>query len=111
MIRLMRSRERPFWRAHYYDFNIYTHKKFVEKLRYIHRNPVRRGLVAIPGSWKWSSFRHYQTGARNSGDSIGVDSPRERLATPRMDAPSTAWVNIAGPPAAAGEGLGAPSAG
>jgi putative transposase len=58
----MRSRERPFWQAHYYDFNVSTHEKFVEKLRYIHRNPVRRGLVAKPEDWKWSSFRHYQTG-------------------------------------------------
>jgi putative transposase len=31
----MRRRERPFWQAHYYDFNISTHEKFVEKLRYI----------------------------------------------------------------------------
>jgi putative transposase len=44
----MRSRERPFWLAHYYDFNVSAHEKFVEKLRYIHRNPVRRGLVAKP---------------------------------------------------------------
>jgi putative transposase len=58
----MRSRERPFWQAHYYDLNISTHEKFVEKLRYIHRNPVKRGLVTKPEDWQWSSFRHYQTG-------------------------------------------------
>jgi len=58
----MRSRERPFWQAHYHDFNVSTHTKFVEKLRYIHRNPIRRGLVAKPEDWKWSSFGHYQTG-------------------------------------------------
>ena len=58
----MRSRERPFWQAHFYDFNVSAHEKFVEKLRYIHRNPVRRGLVAKPEDWKWSSFRHYQAG-------------------------------------------------
>jgi putative transposase len=58
----MRSRERPFWLAHYYDFNVSNHTKFVEKLRYIHRNPVRRGLVTKPEDWKWSSFGHYQTG-------------------------------------------------
>jgi len=34
----------------------------VEKLRYIHRNPVNRGLVARPEDWPWSSFRHYATG-------------------------------------------------
>ncbi len=28
-----------------------------EKLRYIHRNPVKRGLVASPELWRWGSFR------------------------------------------------------
>jgi len=60
----VRGRERPFWQAHYYDFNVSTHEKFVEKLRYIHRNPVRRALVAKPEDWVWSSYRHYQTGIR-----------------------------------------------
>jgi putative transposase len=58
------SRERPFWQARYYDFNVFTVRKHVEKLRYIHRNPVRRGLVLKPLDWHWSSFRHYATGER-----------------------------------------------
>jgi hypothetical protein len=33
-----------------------------EKLRYIHRNPVKRGLVAAPEQWRWSSFRWYLCG-------------------------------------------------
>ena len=48
----------------YYDFNVWSHRKFIEKLRYIHRNPVERGLVAGPEQWAWSSFRHYLTGDR-----------------------------------------------
>ena len=52
----------PFWQARYYDFNVWSQRKFVEKLRYIHRNPVARGLVAQPEDWAWSSFRHYLTG-------------------------------------------------
>ena len=52
--------ERLFWQARYYDFNVYT--KRIEKLRYMHRNPVVRGLVAKPEDWAWSSFRHYSTG-------------------------------------------------
>ncbi len=48
----------PLWQKRYYDFNIRDHQQFVEKLRYIHRNPVRRGLVDKPEDWKWSSFRH-----------------------------------------------------
>jgi len=57
------SRDRSFWLARYYDFNVWTGRKQTEKLRYIHRNPVVRGLVASPEDWEWSSFRHYLTGA------------------------------------------------
>jgi putative transposase len=60
----VQRRERPFWQARYYDFNVFTERKRVEKLRYIHRNPVTRRLVARPADWKWSSFRHYWTGER-----------------------------------------------
>jgi putative transposase len=45
----------PFWQDRYYDFNVYSERKRVEKLRYIHRNPVVRGLVAAPEDWAWSS--------------------------------------------------------
>jgi putative transposase len=93
----MRSRERPFWQAHYYDFNISTHDKFVEKLRYIHRNPVRRGLAARPEDWKWSSFRHYRTGMRGIVEIESVDSPRERLATARVDALPASRISLPGP--------------
>jgi len=34
----------------------------VEKLRYMHRNPVKRGLVQEPEQWPWSTFRYYQYG-------------------------------------------------
>jgi putative transposase len=56
------SVQRPFWQSRYYDFNVYSGRKHIEKLRYIHRNPVKRGLVQEPLQWKWSSFRHYATG-------------------------------------------------
>jgi putative transposase len=50
-----------FWQKRYYDFNVYTEDKRIEKLRYIHRNPVTRGLVVQPLDWKWSSFHHWKT--------------------------------------------------
>ena len=53
------SENRHFWQARYYDFNVWTEKKRIEKLRYIHRNPVKRGLVASPEEWPWSSYRWY----------------------------------------------------
>lgn len=51
-----------FWQKRYYDFNIRNYSQFVEKLRYIHRNPVKRGLCDRPEDWPWSSFLHYATG-------------------------------------------------
>ena len=49
----------PFWQARFYDFNVRTTKKRVEKLRYMHRNPVKRGLFDAPEQWRWSSYRFY----------------------------------------------------
>ena len=51
-----------FWQKRYYDFNVHSLEKFQEKLRNIHRNPVRKKLCARPEDWEWSSFRHYATG-------------------------------------------------
>ncbi len=51
-----------FWQARFYDFNVWTEKKRIEKLRYIHCNPVARGLVESPEQWQWSSFRWYLSG-------------------------------------------------
>ncbi len=34
----------------------------IEKLKYIHRNPVVRGLATRPDDWQWSSFCHYAMG-------------------------------------------------
>ena len=60
--RLALRAEQPFWQERYYDFNVWSERKFREKLRYLHRNPVKRGFVAKPEDWPWSSFRHYATG-------------------------------------------------
>lgn len=58
-----RLKRRPFWLPRFYDFNVYTDRKRLEKRRYIHRNPVIRGLVDHPRDWSWSSYRHWETGA------------------------------------------------
>jgi putative transposase len=50
------------WQPRYYDFNVRTAAKTAEKLKYMHRNPVRRGLAEKPEDWPWSSYRHYATG-------------------------------------------------
>jgi putative transposase len=53
---------RHVWQVRFYDFPLFTQAKKSEKLRYMHRNPVTRGLVSEPQDWKWSSYRHYALG-------------------------------------------------
>jgi REP-associated tyrosine transposase len=60
--RQLRAGDEAFWQKRYYDFNVWSERKVVEKLRYMHRNPVKRGFVERPEDWAWSSFRHYLTG-------------------------------------------------
>jgi putative transposase len=59
---LKSSDQKQFWQRRYYDFNVHSPEKRIEKIRYIHRNPVTRGLVARPEDYRWSSFNHYATG-------------------------------------------------
>lgn len=70
-----------FWQKRYYDFNIRNYPQFVEKIRYIHRNPVKAGLCERPEDWEWSSFRHYATGSdgRIEIESEWTARKRERL--------------------------------
>jgi putative transposase len=60
--RLKNPGETHFWQRRYYDFVVPSEAKRREKLGYMHRNPVKRGLVSDPAGWNWSSFRHYATG-------------------------------------------------
>jgi putative transposase len=48
-----------FWQLRFHDFNVWSRKKKVEKLQYMHLNPVKRGLVVHPKDWPWSSFSFY----------------------------------------------------
>lgn len=54
------QRLEAFWQRRFYDFNVWSQKKRIEKLNYMHMNPVKRELVAHPKSWPWSSYRFYQ---------------------------------------------------
>jgi hypothetical protein len=52
-----------FWQRRF-PFVVRSHEKKIEKLKYIHRNPVKRRLVLEPDQWLWSSFRGYAHGER-----------------------------------------------
>jgi putative transposase len=48
-----------FWQRRFYDFNVWSLKKRVEKLHYMHMNSLKRKLVDHPKDWPWSSFSFY----------------------------------------------------
>ena len=45
-----------------YDRNIVSSDELREKLRYMHNNPVARGLCETPLDWAWSSAAFYERG-------------------------------------------------
>jgi len=64
--RKLRGSRKKFWQNRYYDSNVRGEKARSAVIRYIHRNPVTRGLVAKPEDWHWSSFLHYATGLKGT---------------------------------------------
>jgi len=64
--RKLKGDREQFWQHRYFDSNVHGEKARSAVIRYIHRNPVVRGLVAKPEDWAWSSFRHYATGVKGT---------------------------------------------
>jgi putative transposase len=62
----------PFWQRRYYDRNVRTNEEFINDLKYIHRNPVKRGLVDKREDWPWSSYRSY---ALHEQGPVTVETP------------------------------------
>jgi len=54
---------RPFrlWQRGFYDFNIYSEAKLLEKLDYMHSNPVKAGLVSSPDGYERSTWKLYSS--------------------------------------------------
>ena len=73
---------RHVWQARFYDFNVWTEHKRVEKLRYMHRNPVTRGLVEKPEQWAWSSFRDHLYGQTGKVRVNDTDLMKMRIKPP-----------------------------
>ncbi len=53
------------WMPRYDSVGLYSESVLLTKLKYIHNNPVRNGLVTNPADWKWSSAGDYES--NNSG--------------------------------------------
>ncbi len=56
-----RARPYHFWqKGGGYDRNITRVETLIQTVKYIHRNPVRRGLVELPEQWRYSSAAQWE---------------------------------------------------
>ncbi len=55
-----KGQKRKFWQERFDDFIITSRALFTQKLKYIHNNPVKAGLVEQPEDYTYSSARNYK---------------------------------------------------
>jgi putative transposase len=55
----MNSAEGRIWQRTFYDEGIRSIDMLLQKIEYIHDNPVKAGLVTSPEQYQYSSFNHY----------------------------------------------------
>ena len=77
-LRLLATGQRPrpyrFWqKGGGYDRNLTTIDTLIETIRYIHNNPVRKGLVQTPDGWHYSSATDWE-GSKSGPLSVDFDS-------------------------------------
>jgi len=47
------------WQHQFSDRFVRDAEEFQQRLEYMHYNPVRKGLVANPEEWRWSSYNNF----------------------------------------------------
>ena len=56
-----------FWERNSLGIELYSHDVFLQKLEYIHWNPVKGGLCSLQEEYYYSSARYYDTGIDDFG--------------------------------------------
>lgn len=51
-----------FWKRNPLSVDLWTKEVFIQKMEYIHYNPVAASLCAYPEDYKYSSAKFYETG-------------------------------------------------
>ena len=57
-----KDRKYQIWERNPLSVDLYTKEMFIQKMEYIHYNPVSAGLCACPGEYTYSSAKFYETG-------------------------------------------------
>jgi len=58
----LEDRERQVWQPGWYAEGLCSEKFWMQKMNYIHENPVRKGYVRLPEHWRYSSAGYWLTG-------------------------------------------------
>ena len=62
-----KDRQYQFWERNALGIELYTHEVFIQKLDYLHYNPVKAGLCQYPEDYHYSSAKFYYTGIDDFG--------------------------------------------
>ena len=62
-----KDRKYQFWERNPLSIDLWTKEVFIQKMEYIHYNPVAAGLCAYPEDYKYSSAKFYATGKDEFG--------------------------------------------
>lgn len=62
------KRQQAIWQHRYWEHALRDDNDFVRHVEYIHYNPVKHGLAAVPVDWPYSSFHRYVEAGDYSGD-------------------------------------------
>src|SRR2546423_12625946 len=57
-----KDRKYQFWKRNARSIELYTEEVFLQKLDYLHWNPVKAGLCCLPEEYKYSSAKFYLAG-------------------------------------------------
>ena len=57
-----KGRKYQFWKRNPLSVDLWTKEVFIQKMEYIHNNPVSAGLCIYPEDYKYSSAKFYTTG-------------------------------------------------
>jgi len=62
-----KDRQYQFWERNSLGIDLFTEEVFMQKLEYIHRNPVESGLCNLPEDYYYSSAKFYEFGVDDFG--------------------------------------------
>ena len=69
------AKEGKIWQKGFYDEMITDSLRLIQKLEYLHNNPVKAGLVSSPEEYPYSSYNHYLKTDYPANPMIEIDKP------------------------------------